>query len=262
MSYCPQVIKTNDEFFSCYHTLRAGDIVTCRLRLKYGEEHILLDLQERGIHLIPSATSQLASRSKCFQARLLAPLMIPQTVVIYDVNELLETISFYGEHEIGKVVVKHDRKNAGLGIFLFQSIEEVYTQAANNVLSFPFVLQPFVTDSRDIRVILIDDFIEAYERNNPHGFRNNLHCGGSSTPVQLDEKQIQLCKNSMTRAGYPFAHLDLMTTKDGKTYLAEINLRGGMKGATVDKKSYHAKIAAVQAQLLENFVSKKKGAVP
>ena len=249
----PRIIQTNDELFSCYHELQAGDIITCRLRLKYGEEHILLDLSERGIRLIPSATSQLASRSKCFQARLLEALMVPHTVVIYDIHRLLQTVSLYGKHGIGKVVLKHDHKNAGLGIHLFRDIEDIYTHAANNVLPYPFVLQPFVKNSRDVRVILIGEFIEAYERNNPHNFRNNLHCGGKATPIKLDTKQLQICKTAMERGGYPYAHLDLMLTKTGETYLAEINLRGGMKGAEIDTKSYRAKITAKKEALLKSL---------
>jgi len=253
LSTPPHIIQTNDELFSCYHKLQTGDIVNCRLRLKLGEEHILLDLMERGIQLIPSATSQLASRSKSYQARLLSMLMIPQTVVIYDIHGLLHTVSLYGEHKIGKVVLKHDRKNAGLGIHLFRDIEDVYTQAANDVLPYPFVLQPFMQNSRDLRVIVIGDFVEAYERINPHNFRNNLHCGGESSPVELNGKQLEICRKAMKRGNYPYAHLDLMITEDGETYLAEINLRGGMRGAMIDSRTYKTKIEDQETTLLEHL---------
>ena len=255
MSNTPRIIQTNDEFFSCYHQLQAGDIVTCRLRLKFGEEHILLDLLERGIQLIPSATCQLASRSKCFQARLLAPLMIPHTTTIYDIHGLLQTVSLYGQFAVSKVVLKHDRKNAGLGIHLFQDIEDVYTQAANNVLPYPFVLQPFIENSRDLRVIIIDDFVEAYERINPHNFRNNLHCGGKPSAVDLSSQQLQLCKTAVKRGGYPYAHLDLMITEKEDVYLAEINLRGGMRGAAIDSKAYKLKIAEQEEKLLARLTN-------
>lgn len=250
LSPAPQIINNNDELLATYHELQAGDIITCRLRLKTGEEHLLLDLIQRGIHLIPSATSQLASRSKTFQARLLAPLMIPQTTVIYDIHGILDAVSRYGKNSIQKVVFKHDRKNAGFGIHLFRDIEDVYTQAANKVLAYPFVLQPFIENSRDVRVIMIDDFIEAYERDNPDNFRNNLHCGGKSTPYTLSTEQLQLCKMAMERGKYSYAHIDLMITDKEETFLAEINLRGGMRGATIDPGTYQSKIAALKEQLL------------
>jgi len=249
----PRIIHKNSELPASLDNLHAGDIITCRLRLKYGEEHLLLDLVERGIKLIPSAISQLASRSKTFQARLLSPLMIPHTVVIYDIHGLLETVSHYGHHDIEKVVLKHDRKNAGLGIHLFRDIEDVYTQAANNVLPFPFVLQPFIANSRDVRVIILGDYIEAYERNNPDNFRNNLHCGGAVQPFTLNNRQLALCRKAMDRGSFPYAHLDLMITDADETYLAEINLRGGLRGAAIDTSSYKKRVQSVEAKILKKI---------
>lgn len=257
MTSQPRIITENREFPSLLHELGAGDIIACRLRLKYNEEHLLLDLVERGVHLIPSATSQLASRSKTFQARLLGSLMIPHTVVIYDIHGLLETVSLYGRHSIGKVVLKHDRKNAGLGIHLFQDIEDVYTQAANNVLPYPFVLQPFVADSSDVRVVFLDDYVEAYERSNPDNFRNNLHCGGEARAYSLTHYQMEICREAMERASFPYAHLDLMITKEGETYLAEINLRGGIRGAAIDPGSYRTKVEAIETKLLQRKTNEK-----
>lgn len=203
------------------------------------------------MHLIPSATSQLASRSKTFQARLLGSLMVPHTVVIYDIHGLLETVSLYGRHSIEKVILKNDRKNAGLGIHLFQNIEDVYTQAANNVLPYPFVLQPFVADSIDVRVVILDEYVEAYERRNPDNFRNNLHCGGNAIPYSLTQQQMDLCQKSMQRGSFPYGHLDLMITNEGETYLAEINLRGGIRGAVIDPGSYRKKVSAIEKKLLQ-----------
>ncbi len=250
MTIKPRIITNNNSLSQSFHELTAGDIIACRIRLKYEEEHLLLDLLERGVYLIPSATSQLASRSKTFQARLLSSLMIPHTLVIYDIHGLLEAVSLYGKHAVEKVVLKHDRKNAGLGIHLFQSIEDVYTQAANNVLPFPFVLQPFVSGSHDVRVIFLDDYIEAYERTNPDNFRNNLHCGGEATPYTPSHLQLDICKKAMRRGAFPYGHLDLMVTDEGTTYLAEINLRGGIRGAKIDPGSYKEKVAAIEARIL------------
>ncbi|MEN8200215.1 MAG: hypothetical protein ABFR63_09095 [Thermodesulfobacteriota bacterium] len=250
MSTSPRIITSNEEWTATYQDLGPGDIIACRLRLKYGEEHLLLDLVERGVQLIPSATAQLASRSKCFQARLLGPLMVPLTTTIYDIHGLLAAISPYNRHSVGKVVLKHDRKNAGLGIHLFKDIEDVYTQAANNILPYPFVLQPFIENSRDVRVIILGDYTEAYERNNPDNFRNNLHCGGDPIPFTLNESQAALCHKAMTRGKFPYGHLDLMITEKDELYLAEINLRGGMRGAAIDSGSYREKVQAVETALL------------
>lgn len=220
---------------------------------------MLLDLVERGVHLIPSATAQTASKSKCFQAKIFSPWMVPETTVIYNIHSLLEKTNRYHEKKITKVVVKHDQKNGGIGILLYNSIEDVYNQAANNALPFPFVLQPFITNSVDIRVIIIDDYIEAYRRSTPYNFRNNLHCGGSATPLTLSKKCLDLCKEVMERGNFPHGHLDLMLPETGgDVYLAEINLRGGIRGAQITTVEYNKKISLLEEKLLNNLQQHKK----
>ena len=232
--------------------LQAGDIVCCRLRLNPREEHLLLDLVERGITLIPSATSQLASRSKVFQARIFHPMMLTGTTAIYDIHGLLGAISLYKKAAIDRVILKQNRKNGGLGIHLFKDSEDIFTLAANNLIPFPFVLQPFIADSRDIRVIILGDYIEAYERINPDNFRKNLHCGGRATPLTLSEEQISLCRQVMIRGAFPYAHIDIMLTDDNTAYLTEINLRGGIRGAAVSPQEYGKKIKTINNILLQN----------
>ena len=235
------------------HQLRTGDIVCCRLRLKPQEEHLLLDLVERGVTVIPSATSQLASRSKAFQARIFHPMMVPGTAAVYDLHGLLGVISHYQRTAINQVILKHDRKNGGLGIHLFKEPEDIFTLAANNVIPFPFVLQPFIADSRDVRVIILGDYIEAYQRINPDNFRNNLHCGGKAIRWELSEEQLALCQKVMIRGGFPYAHIDLMLTDGDTAYLTEINLRGGIRGAAITPQVYGKKIEKLHMDLLEKI---------
>jgi len=222
--------------------------------MKRGEESILVDLVDRGVRLIPSATSQLASRSKVFQTRLFHDLMIPLTRAIYDLNDLLETICHYEKNSITRVVVKHDRKNGGMGIHLFGNIEDVYTQAANDVLTFPFVIQPYIEQAKDIRVIMVGELIDAYNRSNSANFRNNLHWGGESEPCSLTEIQITLCKHALARGAFPYGHIDLLVTRDETTYLTEINLNGGIKGAEISTPELKRKKRQREEELLEKLL--------
>ncbi len=245
----PVVIKDNQTLFSNFDSLETGDIICCRIRLKPGEEHLLLTLSERGIKAVPSFTSQLCSRSKAFQTRLFSWAMIPGTTVIYTTHDLLRVVSHYGNSAIGKVVLKQEGKNGGLGVFLFNSIEDIYTQAAINLHSFPFVVQPFIPDYRDLRVIIIGDYSEVYERISSGSFRHNLHCGGSSASAELSGRQLELCRRIMQQGAFPYAHIDLMVADDGTTYLTEINLRGGLRGAAIDSSSYQRAISRIQESL-------------
>lgn len=253
MRRSPRIIRDNRTLFEQYDILEAGDTICCRIRLKPGEEHLLVDLAERGIRAIPSFTSQICSRSKTFQTRLFAPLMVPGTTVIYTIHDLLNAIGNYGQAGIEKVVVKQEGKNGGLGIFLFKSIEEVYSQSALGVIPFPYVLQPFISDCRDLRVIVLGEYTETYERTNPNNFRNNLHCGGRPKPCALSDEQEALCQLIMQRGGFPYAHLDLMVTDDTTTHFIEVNLRGGLRGAQIGSREYEQRIEDIHSGLCENY---------
>lgn len=245
-----RVITENSFIAAHYEELTPEDIIVGRLRLYPGEEHVLLDLQSRGITLIPSASAQLCSRSKVFQARILKRFMIPGTEPVYSMHDMVRLVSEYGRQDFGKVVCKLDRANGGLGILLYSSIEEVYSQAALGVLRFPFMVQPFIDGCRDIRVVFLGEYIEAYTRFNPDNFRHNLHCGGKSTPWEMDDRQVRFCRDVMERADFPYACLDFMITATGEFWLNEINLRGGLRGAKISQKDYQLAVENVHADLL------------
>ena len=248
-----RLITNNQTLRQHYDDLAAGDCIIGRVRMKATEEHLLLDLVERGVQLFPSALSQLACRSKCLQARIYAREMVPLTRAIHDLHDMQEAITLYQQHGIGRVVTKHDRRNAGMGIHLWNSTEEIFSLASFGTMAFPFVLQPFVENSRDIRVIVLGDYVEAYWRHNPHNFRNNLHFGGQSRPCQLSDQQWQLCRQVMARGKFPYAHIDLMVTSDDTSYLAEINLRGGIRGARIAPSTYQQKVDTIHRWAMAAF---------
>ena len=246
-----RVITDNQTLFNAYHELQAGDIVVGRIRLRPGEESLLVDLVSRGVHLIPSATAQLCSRSKVLQAGLLGAFMGPGTHPVYDLHDMLRLVGEYGNED--RVICKLDRANGGTGILCFSSIEDVYNQAVLGVLAFPFVVQPFYADCRDIRVVVLGELLEAYERRNSRNFRHNLHCGGVSRPWRLTKAQHRLCRQVMRRAGFPYAHIDFLVSPDGETWLTEINLRGGLKGALLNQKDYLAQVKRIHGELVEGL---------
>ncbi len=246
----PTIVRDNQTFFASYQQLTKHDNVVGRLRLKPGEEHLLIDLLARGIRLIPSATAQLASRSKVFQARIFGNFMPDDTLAIYDAHTLLQVSSLYQRRGYRKVVLKLDRKNAGLGVHIFDSIEDLYNQVCGTNYPFPFVVQPFQEQCRDIRAIILGDYCEAYERKNAFNFRQNLHCGGDATPCPLSGRQMTFCREIMDRGGFPYAHLDLMITAEGDCRLVEINLRGGLRGASLSGSEYQRRVEAIHQELL------------
>ncbi len=246
------IYRSNNAVFAAYHELQAGDCIVGRLRLRPSDEHIIVDLLSRGVKLIPSGLAQLASRSKTLQVLLFAKdFMVPGTCAIHDIHDLQKAICTWKAGSA--MVTKLERKNAGLGILRWASVEDVYNAAVLGSLPFPFVLQPFIANCRDIRVILLGSLHrEAYERVNNDNFRNNLHFGGKSKPSPLDEKTEDYCRRVMARGGFDYAHLDLLVAPDGSMYLNEINLRGGLRGAVISPREYRQIIAELHERAVDS----------
>jgi len=254
------VILSNRALRAHFQDLGPGDLLLVPLSIKRGEEGLFLDLAVRGVEAFPSLLSQALSRSKCLQAAILKEFMPPHTVVVYDRHELLRTVSLYERLGGGEVVTKEDRANCGLGIHFWSSVEEVYNHAGREPLTYPFVLQPRFRQFRDIRVIVLGDYMEAYLRENPHGFRNNLYFGAQARPYELSPAEKDFCRRAMARGRFPYAHLDLVYTESGGPYLSEINLRGGLKGARLSREEYEKRLSALRESFLKEWLTRYPGA--
>ncbi len=251
----PWVIRTNRAFRHLYPELEAGDLLLLRLAVKAEEEYLFTDLLARGIEAFPPLLAQHLARSKCFQAAVFREEMVPFTQVIRDRHDLIRAVNLYGQHGFKRVITKQNRFNCGLGIHLWEDIESLYNQATLGGFPYPFVLQPFVPEITDVRVVILGDYLEAYARKNPHNFRHNIFFGGEARPYELSNEELALCQRVMGRGQFPYAHLDLMITPEGKVYLSEINLRGGLKGAQIEPPLYQEKIKALEEAFLREWLS-------
>jgi ribosomal protein S6--L-glutamate ligase len=247
------IIRSNRELKDLYDKLSSGDVFIGSLSLKHLKEPVLIDLFERGVHCIPSALSQILNRSKTVQAFLLGDWMLPQTLVIHRRPDLISAVTHYNKAGIGTIVSKQDHMHCGHGIRKWDNIETLYSYMALSESSYPFVLQPYVEEFKDIRVIIAGDYVEAYARHNPYNFRVNISAGGESHACSLDAAQEQFCRSVMERGKFPFAHLDLMVSKDDAYYLSEIALNGGIKGARISRQELDRKKQAVLKRLAENL---------
>ncbi len=245
------IITSNRELKELYDELCAGDVFIGSLSLKHLKESVLIDLLERGVSCLPSPLSQILNSSKAVQAYLLKDWMLPQTLVIHRRPDLIFAVNQYNKNGIGPVVSKQDHMHCGHGIRKWDSIETLYSYMALSESSYPFVLQPYLEEFTDIRVIIAGDYVEAYVRHNPYNFRMNLSSGGVSHACKLDAAKEQFCRSVMKRGKFPFAHLDLMVTTAGVCYLSEIALNGGIKGAKISREELDRK----KQSLLEDLAN-------
>jgi ribosomal protein S6--L-glutamate ligase len=216
-----------------FEELGAGDMVIGHLAAKYLRGPQAADLLERGVRCVPSVICQLLSRSKCAQAMILRRWMAPHTLVIGRRAELMEAVSYYARHGVGRVVSKQEQMHCGYGIRRWESAEALYNAVAFADHDFPLVLQPFLPEVTDVRVIIVGDYVEAYLRENLYNFRANLAAGGASRPLAMDAEAEVFCREAMRRGRFPYAHIDLQVTETGACYLSEIALDGGISAARI-----------------------------
>jgi ribosomal protein S6--L-glutamate ligase len=232
-----------------FDALDAGDVVIGLLPARYLRPALAADLLERRVRCVPSVLCQLISRSKCAQATLLSRWMAPHTHVITRRAELMEAVGYCARHPIAEVVTKQEGMHCGHGIRRWQSAESLYNTVAFDASSYPFVLQPFLPDITDIRVIVVGVYIEAYVRENRYNFRANLAAGGASRPLAMDAGAERFCREVMQRGRFPYAHIDLHLTTDGRFWLSEISLDGGIAAARIGRDELKRRKQEVLEQL-------------
>ena len=246
------IVRSNRELKTLYHELTGGDAFIGNLSLKHLKHTLLVDMLERGIRCLPSALAQVLNSSKVAQAFVLKNWMLPHTHVISRRADLIAALGAYHRHDVGPVVTKQEAMHCGHGIRRWETMETLYSFMALDKSAYPFVLQPFQEQFTDVRIIIVEDYVEAYTRYNPHNFRMNITLGGTGSVYDLSAQQETLCRTVMQRGKFPFAHIDLMVLPDERCYLSEISLNGGIKGALIGRQELDRRKKALLEKLADN----------
>jgi len=227
------------------------------LPLRPGEEIKFIDLAARGVVFFPAVLSQFLSRSKAAQAEVLGQYMVPGSFVAYCLADLARQLPEF--QAIDAVVAKRDQGHLGLGVSLWPTLETLYSLASLQGLTYPVVVQPFLADLRDLRVVVVGDYIEAYERLNPHSFRKNLFQGGSSRPAAVTKELQDFCLAVMARGKFPYAILDLLLDPaSGRPYLSEISFKGGLTGARLSQAEFRRRVAVLEEEFCRPWEDSSK----
>jgi ribosomal protein S6--L-glutamate ligase len=244
------IIRSVSELKRRFNALAAGDVFCGIVAAGPAKEKILIDLLTRGVHCLPAPLAQTLNGSKAAQALVLGEYMLPTTAVVMRRKDLFGLISAYNRKKIGAVITKEDRMHCGRGVRRWDNIETLYSFRAMDQTAYPFVIQPFQESLTDVRVIVVDDFVEAYVRSNPDSFRANISAGGKSRPYEISPEQERLCRAVMQRGRFPYAHIDLHLTAEGRCYLSEIAFNGGIRGARIDRDELERRKKAVIDRLI------------
>jgi ribosomal protein S6--L-glutamate ligase len=183
-----------------------------------------------------SANSSLGivnSRDKLRSLQILSRhnIGMPKTAFARDRRDVLPAIERVGG---APVIIKLLEGTQGVGVILAESVKvaeaiiETLQSTRQNVL-----IQKFVAESkgRDIRAIVVGDRVVAAMRRVAQGqeFRSNVHRGGKTEVVELDETYAQTAVRSAQIMGLKVAGVDMLESKDGPQVM-EVNSSPGLQG--------------------------------
>ncbi len=156
---------------------------------------------------------------------------IPQTTFVRDKKDVLPAIERVGG---APVVIKLIEGTQGIGVLLAETVAsaeaiiELLQSQKQSVL-----IQKFVAESkgRDIRAFVVGDQVVGAMRRVAQGqeFRSNLHRGGITEPVILNETYCETAIRAAQMMGLRVAGVDMLEGKDGPQIM-EVNSSPGLEG--------------------------------
>lgn len=194
---------------------------------------VVRQFQQMDVFSANSADGILNSRDKLRSFQILSKhnIGIPPTTFVRDKKDVLPAIDRVGG---APVVIKLLEGTQGIGVLLADKLEvatsmiELLQSQKQNVL-----IQRFVAESkgRDIRAIVVGDRVVAAMRRVAKGqeFRSNVHRGGSTEAVELDEVYQETAVRATRIMGLGIAGVDMLEGKDGPQVM-EINSSPGLEG--------------------------------
>ncbi|MDZ7684654.1 MAG: RimK family alpha-L-glutamate ligase [Gammaproteobacteria bacterium] len=194
---------------------------------------VVRQFQEMDVFCANTAHGILNSRDKLRSLQILSRhhIGIPRTTFVRDKKDVLPAIERVGG---APVVIKLIEGTQGIGVLLAESIKaaesiiELLQSQKQNVL-----IQKFVKESKgkDIRAFVVGDHVVAAMRRVAQGqeFRSNVHRGGKTEAVELDETFRETAVRCAQIMGLRVAGVDMLEGKDGPQVM-EVNSSPGLEG--------------------------------
>jgi len=156
---------------------------------------------------------------------------IPATTFVRDRKDVLPAIERVGG---APVVIKLLEGTQGIGVILApdrkvaEAVIETLQSTKQNVL-----IQRFIAESRgkDIRALVVGDRVIAAMRRSAQGdeFRSNVHRGGTTEVVELDEEYRRVAVQAAQIMGLKVAGVDMLESESGPLVM-EVNSSPGLEG--------------------------------
>ena len=190
---------------------------------------VLARLEQSGcVVLNPPRALEIAIDKYLALARLAdAGLLVPPTVTCQTAQAAMTAFENLG----GDVVIKPLFGSEGRGITRIN--DPALAHRAFRMLGqlgAVIYLQKYVPHpGYDLRLLVLGSALFAIRRRNPSDWRTNVSRGGIAEPVEVSHDLQQIARRAARAVGAPFAGVDLLEGRDGKTYVLEVNAVPGWK---------------------------------
>ncbi len=194
---------------------------------------VVRQFEQMDVYTPNTAAGIANSRDKLRSIQILSrhDVGIPATTFVRDRKDVLAAIERVGG---APVVIKLLEGTQGIGVILApdtkvaEAVIETLQSTKQNVL-----IQRFVSESRgrDIRALVVGDRVVAAMRRSAQGdeFRSNLHRGGTTQVVELDEDYNRVAVQSAQIMGLRVAGVDMLESDHGPLVM-EVNSSPGLEG--------------------------------
>lgn len=194
---------------------------------------VLRQFEMMGVFAANESQAVARSRDKLRSLQLFSrhDIGIPKTTFARRPEDLADAIRRVGG---APVVLKLLEGTQGVGVILAESVSSARSVVeAIHSLNQNILIQSFIKEAKgqDIRAIVVGGkVVAAMRRTALEGeFRSNVHRGGTTVPVELDEVYRETAIHAAAVLGLNIAGVDLMPSNDGPMVL-EVNSSPGLRG--------------------------------
>ncbi|MCR9199896.1 MAG: RimK family alpha-L-glutamate ligase [Planctomycetaceae bacterium] len=227
--------QAEPDLFFCGLQLSDYDAVIPRIgaSITYFGTAVVRQFEQMDVFSANSSSGITNSRDKLRSLQILSrhAIGIPQTTFVSDKKDILPAIERVGG---APVVIKLIEGTQGIGVLLAETVKsaeaiiELLQSQKQSVL-----VQKFVAESKgkDIRAFVVGDQVVGAMRRVAQGqeFRSNVHRGGRTEMVQLDDDYAETAIRAAQILGLRVAGVDMLESHNGPQIM-EVNSSPGLEG--------------------------------
>jgi RimK family alpha-L-glutamate ligase len=181
-----------------------------------------------------------------------ANLPVPKTIACQTVDDAMKAFETFG----GDVVLKPLFGSEGRGIIRLS--DATLAERAFRLLvglGSVLYLQEFILHNGfDLRLLVIGKAVLAMRRSNALDWRTNISRGATAEAIEPRDEWVDLARRAAKTVGASIAGVDLLTSREGQTYVIEVNAVPGWRALAA---AHRRDVAAIVLSHVESVAERR-----